>query len=146
MRSVKSAFCGLAVGFVLSPAIAEPTSEARSGFGLIGTWSVDCCRDIMQPCSGVSCAVRHIFEIQPLGLPTKSTLTGPIESGKQPTKASVPIEAALRIASDKIKIRIVMIRNGVFYLPKKRGDDDLRSWEPTGRQVPILERCPNPAP
>ena len=186
--SVRSVCYGLALSCILSPALAETISEALSDFGLIGTWSVDCGRDITTPCSRGGCAIRHIFEAPPLGSPTKSILTGPSEFGTQPTKTTVPIEAAARITSDKIRIsytraggidradnqpwmphagdkwetiyeklgeklrtvndqrsdgKIVMIKEGVFYLPKKHGGEDPTSWEATGQQVPILERCQN---
>jgi hypothetical protein len=83
---------------------AESAADAIKAFGLIGTWSVDCTRDVRAACDrSTGCGARSTYEVSPSGQPVIKTMIGTLVAG-QPRTVEITIEQATRIADDKIAI------------------------------------------
>jgi hypothetical protein len=83
---------------------AESATDAIKAFGLIGTWSVDCTRDVRAACDKTTgCGARVTYLVSPSGQPMISNIVGTFVAG-QPRTVETTIEQASRIADDKIAI------------------------------------------
>jgi hypothetical protein len=105
---------GLARGFGLGLTItwlaagqalgAESAGDAIRAFGLIGTWSVDCARDVFAACDRTTgCGARVTYLVSPSGQPMIRNIVGTLVAG-QPRTIETTIEQASRITDDKIAI------------------------------------------
>ena len=100
-------FAGQAAG-------AESTTEAMAAFGLFGSWSLDCSKPIT--CDQKICGSRNIYEVLPSGQPMSRFVIGSIAPGLGGTIES-DIEAATRVADDKIKIISTQLQSPGQSLP-----------------------------
>jgi len=81
---------------------AESAADAIKAFGLIGTWSVDCTRDVRAACDRTTgCGARVTYFVSPSGQPMISNIFGKLVAGR-PRTIETTIEQASRIADDKI--------------------------------------------
>jgi hypothetical protein len=112
---------GLVTGFGLGLIIAwlaagqalgaESAADAIKAFGLIGTWSVDCTRDVRAACDKTTgCGARVTYLVSPSGQPMISNIVGTLVAG-QPRTVETTIEQASRIADDKIAITSIQRRD-----------------------------------
>jgi hypothetical protein len=91
------------LGAVEAPG-AESAADAIKAFGLIGTWSVDCTRDVRAACDRTTgCGARVTYLVSPSGQPMISNIVGTRVAG-QPRTVETTIEQATRIADDKLAI------------------------------------------
>jgi hypothetical protein len=99
---------GLGSGLLLACLLAgqaaggESPAEAMKAFGLLGSWSLNCSIP-MTACDKKGCGTRYIYEVWPSGQPRSRNVTGSTALGRG-TSVEAEIQAATRIADDKIKI------------------------------------------
>lgn len=106
---------------------AESATEAMTAFGLLGSWSLDCSKSIT--CDEKICGSRNIYEVLPSGQPMSRFVTGSSASGPGKTVES-DIEAATRIADDKIKIISTQLQSsGVFGVTLSWARQPGERWE-----------------
>jgi hypothetical protein len=85
-----------------SPANADTVAAAIEGFGLIGTWSSDCTKDVSANQPGF----RMIFAEPPGGAPNRTTIGS---DGKVKTTVHTAVLAAARVADDQLKLTLRII-------------------------------------
>jgi len=110
----------LAFLIVIVPAYAESPAEALKRIGLIGTWSLDCARKIIDPCqagstvnmswreqtlkSATDCPERVEYSISSSGDPLR-TISSPTPQGGAPSVWVYLITEASRVGTNKIRLR-----------------------------------------
>jgi hypothetical protein len=94
---------------------AESAAEAMTAFGLLGSWSLDCSIP-MTVCDKKGCGSRNVYEVGPSGQPRSRFVTGSPVPG-QGVSIETEIQAAIRIADDKIKIISTQLQPAGMTLP-----------------------------
>jgi hypothetical protein len=124
---------------------AESAGEAIEAFGLVGTWSPDCSRDMSMKCDidetvksmNVSvleavkmCEVQRItFAVPTFGKPTETINTNLTQVAPIPNSSTRQFESATRITAEKIKLTYIVqaqaeVLRKFAYLPQ-----DGESWQ-----------------
>ena len=120
-----------------SIAHAESTAEAMKEFGLLGTWSVDCAKDVKQACDPKDeCINRKTYTAPWFGIPMLEVTASTFKSGVT-QEAKMVIKSATRITNDKIKVTIV-ISGQPDYMEIYRAHETMRTvaqWYPLNGQT-----------
>jgi hypothetical protein len=89
-----------------SAAHAGASDKVMEDFGLIGTWSPDCSREITEKCDlERGCPYRITFATHMLSAPSRSVQMGSINGVVTRTG---PIDTAVRLSDDKLKLTYIV--------------------------------------
>jgi hypothetical protein len=87
-------------------AMAESAADAMRAFGIAGTWSSDCSKQMQHPCTATSCPRRSTYSIPLFGDPT---LTAELKLPNSRKITSVArIQSAARVTDEKLQLDWVL--------------------------------------